>query len=298
MNAIFHGKRIIRVFAARTSCTPDEGDYVYYGAPLPMIPLPEHDEVHISCTFTWDKEHAKWLAEEWRYRTRKPVKLGGPAFLSIAENFTQGLYLKPNIIFTTRGCNNSCPWCVVPAIEGRLRELSICAGNIIQDNNFMQANRAHKDKVFQMLRTQRKICFKGGLQCDLIDDHFVSAVTSLRIAELWLACDSDDALPGFKRACEKLVRAGFDREIIRCYALIGDDIEKNEARLREIYCAGAMPFAQLYRDYSNEKTRYDKEWNGFARMWQRPAATRAHMERGTSMWDYKRTVPQLSFEII
>lgn len=112
------------------------------------------------------------------------------------------------------------------------------------------------------------------------------AARGLRIAELWLACDTDAAIPGFKRAAEKLVKAGFSRDKIRCYCLIGDDMNRNEGRLREVYHAGAMPFAQLYRDFSDTKTEYDVEWNRFARMWQRPAAIAAHMERGTDYHDF------------
>jgi hypothetical protein len=276
-------KRIIRVFPRRNSYTPTDG-YAFYGLPPLADFIPEHDEVHISCVFTWDKAECEWLAYNWEGRTHKPVKIGGPAFGTVAEDFVQGMYIKPNIIFTTRGCNNGCSWCCVPKLEGRLKELPICQGNIIQDNNFLQASRVHKDKVFDMLKIQRGICFKGGLQADLIDGHFISGVTGLRIAELWLACDSDGDLPRFKKAAERLVKAGFSRDKIKCYALIGDDMDRNEARLREIYHAGAMPFAMLYRDFSDTKTVYSKDWERFARMWQRPAATRAHMEKGT---DYK-----------
>lgn len=275
--------RIIRVFPRRTSYTPDD-ELVFIGMP-PLI-ITEHDEIHISCTFTWDKAYCEELAFQWEGRTNKPVKLGGPAFGSDAENFIQGLYIKKNIIFTSRGCNNNCPWCIVPKLEGKLKELPICQGNIIQDNNFLQTSRRHKEKVFNMLRTQKGICFKGGLEADLIDDHFVNNITSLRIKELWLACDTDGALPRFKKAMEKLTKAGFNRNKINCYCLIGDDMDKNENRLRQVYEAGAMPFAQLYRDFSDAKTEYDTDWNKFARMWQRPAATKAHMEKGTSYLDF------------
>jgi len=276
---------IIRAFPRRTSFTPDD-EYTFIGLPPALIPLPEHKEIHISCVFSWDKAYAVELAYQWEGRTNKPVKLGGPAFGSPADNFTQGMYIKPNIIFTTRGCNNNCSWCIVPKIEGRLRELPIAAGNIIQDNNFLQSSRAHKDKVFAMLKTQRGICFKGGLQSDLIDDHFVGAITSLRIAELWLACDTDTALPAFKRACEKLVKSGFSRKKIRCYALIGDDMDKNEARLQEIYNAGALPSAQVFRDFADKKSKLSPDWRKFESMWQRPAATIAHMEKGTHYRDF------------
>lgn len=276
--------KIIRVFPAKTSYTPID-DYVFIGMP-PFI-IPEHDEIHISCTFTWDRDYCEFLQYQWQGRTNKPVKLGGVAFGSPSDEFIPGMYVKPNIIFTTRGCNNKCPWCVVPKNEGRLKELPIHPGNILQDNNFLQASRAHKEKVFEMLKSQKGICFKGGLESDLIDDHFVNNVTSLRIKELWLACDTDSSLPSLKKACEKLKKAGFNRNKIYCYALsYGKNMEKDEARCRAIYEAGAMPFMQLYRDFSDKKTEYPVEWNKFQRQWSRPAVIRAHMERGTDFRDY------------
>ena len=275
---------IIRVFPRRTSYTPDD-DMAFVG--MPGLIIPEHKEIHVSCTFTWDKAYCEELAFQWEGRTNKPVKLGGVAYGSVSEDFVQGLYIKKNIIFTTRGCNNNCPWCCVPRTEGKLKELPICEGNIIQDNNFLQASRSHKDKVFEMLKHQKKICFKGGLEADLIDDHFIDGISDLSIAELWLACDTDARLPEFKKACEKLAKAGFNREKIKCYVLsYGKDREKDEARAMAVYEAGAMPFVQLYRDFSETKTEYDHDWNAWARMWQRPACIKAHCEKGTSYKDF------------
>ena len=276
---------IIRVFPKQNSYTPTDS-YTFYGLPPLDMFIPEHKEIHVSCTFTWDKSVCEDLAYQWEWRTNKSVKLGGVAYGSPSEEFQQGMYMKPNIIFTTRGCNNTCPWCIVPKFEGSLKELEIYQGNVIQDNNFLQASKAHKNKVFDMLRTQKTICFKGGLEAELIDNHFIDGISSLKISELWLACDTDSALPRFKKAVEKLKRAGFNRNKINAYALIGDDMNKNEARLQEIYNVGAMPRVQLYRDFTDIKTRYTKEWEAFARMWQRPAATKAHMEQGTDFRDF------------
>lgn len=268
---------ILRVFTRRTSYTPTD-DLAFVGLPPFREMIPEHDEVHISCVFTWDMDEAEELAYRWEGATSKPVKLGGPAYHSQVDGFTPGLYVKKGIFFTSRGCNNDCPWCGVRQMEGKLRELPVVEGNILQDNNFLQCSRQHKDKVFDMLRSQKGICFRGGLQTDLIDDHFISNITSLRIAELWLACDTDAQLPRFKTACAKLTAAGFTRNQIKCYSLIGHDMEAEEQRNREIYRAGAMPFSQLERDYSRKKTEYSREWNAFERMWQRPAITKAHMK--------------------
>lgn len=290
---------ILRVFPGkRNQYTPDD-DLVYcanFGLQPPMLSqFPRFDEIHISCCFTWDKEFCRELKYQFEGITDKPVLLGGPAFESSADDFAQGLYLKSNIIFTSRGCNNACPWCVVPDIEGSLNELPICQGNVIQDNNFLQTSKAHKDKVFAMLKTQKQICFKGGLEPDLIDDHFIGAITGLCISKLWLACDTDSDIPVFKKACEKLVKAGFGwnknktNTKIKCYVLsYGKDMEKDEARARAIYEAGAMPSMQLYRDFSDTKTQYSSDWNAFARMWQRPAATIEHMAKGTDFRDFHR----------
>ena len=277
-------KKILRVFPNRTSYTPND-DMVWIGAPGLIVP--EHDKIHISCTFTWDKEYCTFLKYQWEARTQKEVVLGGPAFSSPTENFIQGMYVKPNIIFTTRGCNNRCPWCCVHDIEGSLKELPICEGNIIQDNNFLQASRRHKDKVFNMLKSQKGICFRGGLEPDLIDDHFINNITSLRIKELWLACDLDSRISQFATGCEKLVKAGYNREKIHCYVLsYGKDREADEERAKTVYKIGAMPFVQLYRDFSEKKTQYSTDWNAWARMWQRPASIKAHVEKGTDYKEY------------
>lgn len=277
-------KRIIRVFPHRNSYTPED-DMAFVGMP-PGLLIPEHDEVHISCTFTWDKPYCEELAYQWEGVTNKPVKLGGVAYGSPIDGFQPGMYVKRNIIFTSRGCNNHCPWCCVPKVEGRLKELPICEGNVIQDNNFLQTSRKHKEAVFSMLKGQHAVCFKGGLEPDLIDDHFCDLLQELgtrKVKELWLACDTDARLPEFEHGCEKLANIGFTRDKIHCYVLsYGKDRDKDEARARKVYEAGALPFVQLYRDFSEQKTEYSKDWEKWARMWQRPAATKAHMERGTS----------------
>jgi hypothetical protein len=275
--------RIIRVFPRATSYTPCDG-YVRIGSPTMYdLILPPHDEIHISCTFSWDKPLCRELKQDWELFTDKPVKLGGPAFGSPVDGFVQGLYLRPNIIFTSRGCNNHCPWCIVPKLEGRLVPIDVIPeGNIIQDNNFLQCDRDHKEKVIAMLRTQKGICFKGGLEADLVDDDFVSAITSLRIKELWLACDLDSRIGSLQKACEKLKRAGFNRNKIYCYVLsYGKNRDADESRARAVYEAGAMPFVQLYRDFTETKTEYSKDWNAWARAWQRPAIIKARMEKGT-----------------
>ena len=130
-------KRILRVFPERTSYTPTD-NMVYIG--MPDMFLPDHDEVHV--IHLWGSILQRII--NGKGRTDKSVILGGVAFGSDVKEFQQGMYLKSNIIFTSRGCNNKCSFCVVPKVEGKLLELPICKGNIIQDNNFLQCSKEHK----------------------------------------------------------------------------------------------------------------------------------------------------------
>lgn len=112
--------RTLRVFPERTSFTPSD-NMVYIG--LPDMFVPDHDEVHISCVFTWDREYCRFLKKQWEAATDKPVLLGGPAFDSPAVEYVPGRYTASNVTFTSRGCNNNCKFCMVPRVEGKLKEI-------------------------------------------------------------------------------------------------------------------------------------------------------------------------------
>ncbi|MBP2638876.1 MAG: hypothetical protein H6Q72_4783 [Firmicutes bacterium] len=263
----------IRVFPRRTEMTPVD-DMAFYD--VPGLFIPPHDEVHICCVFTWDKARAEYLQRNWEGVTDKPVLIGGPAYGNSGGDFTPGLYVKPGVTFTSRGCPNKCGFCFVPKREGDLRELEIQPGNIINDNNFLACSKEHRRKVYDMLKTQKTICFKGGLEAARLTDWDIEEMRGLRIKELWLACDTKERIDVLKKACEKLYSAGYNQNKIRCYVLIGDDMTENENRLRQVYEAGVLPFAQLYQP--EIPIIYSREWKQFARTWSRPAAYKAHMK--------------------
>lgn len=268
-------KRILRVFARKTNLTPTD-ELAFYD--VPGLFIPEHDEVHVVVTFTWDIERGLYLRDSWQDATDKPVKIGGVAFDDpCTGDFVPGLYLKHGVTVTSRGCVNACPFCFVPKREGKLREIeNFAAGNIIQDNNFLACSKAHKAKVYEMLKGQHGIKFSGGLESEYLSDWDVEQMRGLRIAELWLACDSKARIKPFLEACGKLVKAGFSQNKIRCYCLIGDDMSENEERLQTVFRAGALPFAQLYQP--REWKEYSREWRQYQRTWTRPAGMKAHMK--------------------
>lgn len=171
----------------------------------------------------------------------------------------------------------------MPKREGKLREIAnFAAGNIIQDNNFLACSKEHKSKVYEMLKGQKEISFRGGLEPALLSDWDIEQMQGLRISDLWLACDTKNRIDQFKKTCERLHKAGFSQNKIRCYVLIGDDMEENEARLKTVYQAGALPFAQLFQP--PQRIEYSKEWKDFARFWSRPAIYKSKQleKRGTT----------------
>lgn len=264
---------IIRVFPRRTAFTPDD-DYCFYDRPGMFVP--EHDEIHVVCTFTWDIDKAKRLQKDWQSITNKPVKIGGPALNDPGSEFEPGMYCKTGVTFTSRGCPNNCKFCFVPKREGCIRELEIKPGNIIQDNNFLATSDNHQRKVFEMLKNQRQISFRGGLEPARITDKFVAEIQGLKVSDLWLACDTKNAIKPLENAVMKLQSGGFNQNKIRSYVLIGDDMPENEARLRRVYEIGALPFAQLFQPV--ERITYSQEWKNFARTWSRPAAYKSVMK--------------------
>ena len=70
-------------FRGVTTYTPED-DMAFVGMPPIPSMIPEHDEIHVSCTFTWDKGVCEELAYQWEGQTNKKVRLGGPAYGSEA----------------------------------------------------------------------------------------------------------------------------------------------------------------------------------------------------------------------
>jgi hypothetical protein len=263
--------KIIRVFPRKTNLTPVD-ELAFIGDP-PMV-RPDADEVHISVTFTWDAEKAKRLQLAWS-QYYPVVKIGGPAFDDPCETFTPGLYLKQGVTFTSRGCNNQCPWCLVSPREGKLRQIEyFAAGRLINDNNFLQCDKSHRAKVYEMLKTQRDIEFIGGLESDLLTEWDVDQMRGLRIHQLFFACDTSGRLKALKRA-----GAMFNdntRQKLRCYVLGafgGQTVSQAVEHLENVWAAGFVPHFQLFQP-ADKWIKYNPDWLKLARDWIRPAIMR------------------------
>ena len=233
--------------------------------------------MHISVIFTWDRNKAERLRAAWQ-QYYPVVKVGGPAYDTPCNGFVPGLYIREGITFTSRGCNNHCPWCEVPKREGKIKALPIIHhGNIIQDNNLLQCSPAHLDKVFAMLRQQHKVELRG-LESQLLTDRTADQIRGLRLKQVFFAADTRQSIKPLRKAL-KLLQLPRDR--VRCYVLLKFDLKETISDARErmelVWEAGAMPFAQLYQP-ADRYIAYPEEWRDFARTWSRPAAMKAEMK--------------------
>ena len=269
--------RIARVFPSRTKLSPIDQD-AYIGSPFFPEMMPEYYQINISVTFTWDIDRANQLRKEWSSFFPGKVFMGGPAFNSISGNFESGFYLRTGVTITSRGCPNRCKFCLVPEREGTTKELKIVPGNIIQDNNILACTSTHLKKVFKMLKNQKSIKFSGGLESSRITPEIAEDLRSLSIKELWLACDSPNAIKPLEKAASILKKAGFRRDQLRCYCLIGSNPTEEQDRLFQTFELGLLPFAQLYQPL--KWIEYSYRWKSFARKWSRPAAFVSSMQKG------------------
>jgi hypothetical protein len=263
---------MIRVFPRRTGWTPTD-PLAFVGDP-PME-RPEIQPVAVSVAFTWDIPEGERLARAWG-QFYPDVRIGGPAFGDKGGDFEPGLFLKPGVTITSRGCPRNCPWCFAWKREGRnVRELPIKDGWIVQDNNLLACSRKHIEAVAEMLTRQKKAaCFNGGLDASMMKPWHRDLFGQLRIHELWFACDSADEMPEFRRAAEIL--ADIPRNKKRCYVLMayGDETPAQaHSRAKEVFDLGFLPFAQLYQD--DKGREYGKEWQKVMRLWSRPAAMKS-----------------------
>jgi len=237
----------------------------------PPLIRPEADEVHVSCTFTWDLAEANRLVMAWSryYRT----KLGGPACGSMPYEFVPGRFLKPGYVITSRGCPNQCWFCLVPRREGPLRTLPIRAGYDVLDNNLLACPRAHVEAVFDMLAEQRRRArFTGGFDVDLVQAWHIQRLADLRIDTIFIAYDNPGRINAWKRAVEMLLSVCTGHRLCS-YVLCGwrlDSTLAASSRLKFVQAHGVTPFPMYYRAVGAKRSVPD-EWRQLVRHWSRPS---------------------------
>lgn len=287
------GTLIARVFPRRTAATPTD-ELAYIGEP--GLFLPEVDEVHVSCTFSFDLPNAERLADAWSKRGYA-VRIGGPAMGDPGDAFVPGRYLKYGHVITSRGCPNRCWFCEVWKREGDIRELPITDGWLLHDNNILACSENHIRAVFSMLgRQKHPVEFPGGLEAARLKPWHVELLAQLRPKQMFFAYDTPDDYEPLVMAGKMLREIWTDTsKTLRCYVLCGypgDTIEAAEKRMLQTREAGFWPFAMLYVDRSGRAPRHSG-WPQFQRCWARPAIMSAHEQNSDAPGQECKKIPGL-----
>ena len=248
--------------------------------------------VNISVVFSWLVDKAIARAVELLKQGRD-VHIGGPAAdyagISNGHKVNAAIHHNPDAERTSTGCIFKCDFCLVPKIEGDLKEKpSWEPKSKIYDNNLTACSRRHFDKVIDSLKPVPDVDFNQGVSASLITDYHASRFAELRLKYVRLAWDTMDYESRFMRGFERLRKAGIPKSKISVYVLIGfkDTIDDALYRLETVRALGIKPFPMRYQLLNTEKR------NSFVgEHW-----TNEELVRMTHYWTNLRFVGSLPYE--
>ncbi len=259
----------------------------------------EYEMVFLSKVFTFTD-----MCDLYYYADKSKLIMGGTGInveLKLDEEIEgckpdYSLYnIDYSIGFLTRGCNNRCPWCVVPKKEGsvhryqsriikgskELHKWRICdwmntteKANLdkpefkLLDNNFLQYDfhiELLKEMIEYSIKYNVRFDFNQGLDIRMLNDENISYLTKIKNMEyLRFSCDSMSQVPYFEKNLGKLIEGGLAESRIFIYLLVTDDISDAEKRVDFFrkYRNKVTIYAQAYRDINNnsEPTVIQKEY--------------------------------------
>lgn len=242
-----------------------------------FLPLAAHsyDTTYSSKVFSWTTEEENLPRGTVRGGTGYNIHASLPdAIEHLMPDYTLYPHFTASIGFVTRGCIRSCPWCVVPKKEGKIRahaELEEflrpdSRDVVLMDNNIL----AHEHGVRQIERSialgMRLDCNQG-LDARLIaaDDALAHLLSRVHWSKgIRLACDHKSQMPAVEAAVKAIRRHGRKQYSFSCYVLVQDDIDDALERVEFLRALKVDPFAQPYRE-PGSKAQPSKLQRDFAR---------------------------------
>ncbi len=170
---------------------------------------------------------------------------------------------KKSIVFTTRGCIRKCPFCVVPKIEGKMKEPKFSILPLIHpshnevviwDNNFLASPYA-KDILIELRDGGYKADFNQGLDARLMTEEFAGLLADIKSPSIHMAYDWPWEGPYIKKAIDLLAEAGYRKRNLIFYVLHnfydekykkGDTPEDFLHRLQDLMRWGVAAYPMRY----------------------------------------------------
>lgn len=248
----------------------------------------EPDIIYITSLFTWAWKPV-WKAVRFysKYFPRSELWLGGlyaslmpehaalsgirpdhifKGIFTDAEDLLPDYNLVPewnkkvggSIVFSSRGCIRSCPYCAVPRIEGSMNSIKYSIKDLIWpghrkviffDNNFL-ASDGWKSVLNEVEELGLRVDFNQGLDARLISEEVARRISQLKIDRVVrLSYDYREMRRYVKRAIYYLKSQGIDGRNILVYALYNftDDPQDFFERMKDILQWRAVCYPMRYQ---------------------------------------------------
>lgn len=236
--------------------------------------LKHYDKVYMSKVFTFspDEETVINANEIVRggtgYKDYSPLP---PEIEVCFPDYTLYPHADYAIGFLTRGCIRSCPWCVVPKKEGKIRpnqtweEIKRPDSKkiVFMDNNVLASDWGI-EQIEQLGGQRVWIDFNQGLDARLITPEIANLLARCHwIRFIRMACDTSAMIPVIEQAVSYLREAGVKDHRFWAYALV-QDVEEAHRRILALDRMGVTPFAQPYIDFDGgepaDEQKYLARW--------------------------------------
>ena len=170
---------------------------------------------------------------------------------------------KKSIVFTTRGCIRKCPFCVVPKIEGGMKEPKFSILPLIHpdhnevviwDNNFLASPYA-KQILMELRDGGYRADFNQGLDARLMTEEFAGLLADIKSPSIHMAYDWPWEGPYILKAINFLADAGYRKKNLIFYVLHnfydfkyqkGDTPEDFFHRIRDLMEWGASAYPMRF----------------------------------------------------
>ena len=175
--------------------------------------------------------------------------------------------------FLTRGCPNSCKWCVVPRKEGKIRpymdvdEIAIDGRNklVLMDNNILAAGQYCVDQFEKIIARGYTVDFNQALDARLVTDQHARLLARMKWikSRIRFGCDTHGQIAECERAMNLITSYGFKGEFF-LYTMLNDNFAECYNRIKHWWDItqvkrntgqgyAVLPYAQPYRNPDDPK---------------------------------------------
>lgn len=242
-----------------------QGDTIEWFRPIEQD---TYDKIYSSKVFTFNEEDRNLLV---------PAVKGGTGY-GLMESLDESIeHTMPDYSlygidysmgFLTRGCLRSCPWCVVPKKEGKIRKHAdldefVQHKNVVFLDNNVLAHDHGINSLEKIARMGLSVDFNQGMDARLIDDGIARIMGRIKwLYAVRLACDDVTQMKSIQNAVQHLRWHNVTPRRYFCYVLVKDIADALE-RIRFLKGLDLDPFAQPY--IAPDGTPPTKEQREFAR---------------------------------